>query len=92
MIRHKSGVLFHSNCTNLQGAGAAALMKAILMFQKNVIPPQAGMPTRLNPAFPNLSGLNIEIPDHEMPFKPIADSGRTVLVNSFDASVSNLLP
>ncbi|KAK5988542.1 Non-reducing polyketide synthase curS2 [Cladobotryum mycophilum] len=61
------------------------------MFQKDIIPPQAHMPHALNPKFPPLSELNIEIPSepkifkkHEEPNKP-----RRILLNNFDAAGGN---
>lgn len=66
----------------------ASLLKCIMMFQNDIIPPQAGMPHTLNPKFPPLSEANITIPSTPQAF--VADSGkpRRILLNNFDAAVS----
>ncbi|TDZ35769.1 Non-reducing polyketide synthase ZEA1 [Colletotrichum spinosum] len=73
------------------GAGSAALLKGVLMLQTGVVPPQAGLPCELNPGFPNLDDLGIEIPARQQqPFGPSRAGGtRSLLVNSFDASGGN---
>ncbi|TEA17331.1 Non-reducing polyketide synthase rads2 [Colletotrichum sidae] len=73
------------------GAGSAALLKGVLMLQTGVVPPQAGLPCELNPGFPNLDDLGIEIPARQQqPLGPSRAGGtRSLLVNSFDASGGN---
>ncbi|TLD11092.1 hypothetical protein PgNI_05168 [Pyricularia grisea] len=71
------------------GAGAAAVIKAIMMFEKNIIPPQAGLPAKLNPRFPPLSELNIDIPASVTEFKSAPERPRRILINNFDASGGN---
>ncbi|KAK6206418.1 beta-ketoacyl synthase domain-containing protein [Colletotrichum tabaci] len=71
------------------GAGAAAVIKAIMMFERSIIPPQAGLPNRLNPRFPPLSELNVEIPTAITEFKTIPGRPRRILLNNFDASGGN---
>jgi iterative type I PKS product template protein len=70
-------------------AGMAELLKCIKMFQTNTIPPQAGMPHELNPKFPPLADINIDIPDKARPFNAIAGSPRRILLNNFDAAGGN---
>lgn len=70
-------------------AGMAELLKCIMMFQKDIIPPQAGMPHALNPRFPPLSELNIEIPSEPKAFKKESQKPRRILLNNFDAAGGN---
>ena len=70
-------------------AGMAELLKCIMMFQKNIIPPQAGMPHALNPRFPPLSELNIEIPSEPKVFNKDSHQPRRILLNNFDAAGGN---
>ncbi|KZN88913.1 Conidial yellow pigment biosynthesis polyketide synthase [Penicillium chrysogenum] len=69
-------------------AGLAELIKCIMMFKKNIIPPQAGMPHALNPRFPPLSDYNIEIPAEPKQFKKTGKP-RRILLNNFDAAGGN---
>ncbi|GKT81875.1 LOW QUALITY PROTEIN: beta-ketoacyl synthase domain-containing protein [Colletotrichum tofieldiae] len=71
------------------GAGAAAVIKAIMMFERSIIPPQAGLPGQLNPRFPPLSELNVEIPTKINEFKAASGRPRRILLNNFDASGGN---
>lgn len=75
----------HSEAT----AGMAELLKCIMMFQKDIIPPQAGMPHALNPRFPPLSELNIEIPSKPRAFHKKSPQPRRILLNNFDAAGGN---
>ncbi|KAJ4315567.1 Non-reducing polyketide synthase Dhc5 [Neodidymelliopsis sp. IMI 364377] len=70
-------------------AGMSSLLKSILMFQNNTIPPQAGMPHPLNPSFPPLHDINIEIPSESKDFKRQGDKPRRILLNNFDAAGGN---
>ncbi|KAK3689343.1 hypothetical protein B0T22DRAFT_461331 [Podospora appendiculata] len=70
-------------------AGIAELLKVIMMFKKDILPPQAGMPHALNPKFPPLSDLNIEILSEPKEFKKHANRPRKVLLNNFDAAGGN---
>jgi zearalenone synthase (nonreducing iterative type I polyketide synthase) len=69
-------------------AGMAELLKCISMFQKDTIPPQAGMPHALNPKFPSLSEQNIIIPSESMRFHKKQEP-RRILLNNFDAAGGN---
>lgn len=69
----------------------SSLLKSILMFQKGTIPPQAGMPHTLNPNFPPLHEINIQIPSKPQEFKAVGGKPRRILLNNFDAAVSCLL-
>lgn len=70
-------------------AGMAELLKCIMMFQKDIIPPQASMPHALNPRFPPLSELNIEIPSEPKAFNRKSQQPRRILLNNFDAAGGN---
>lgn len=73
-------------------AGMAELLKCIVMFQKDIIPPQAGMPHAINPRFPPLKDINIEIPSEPKAFKRSSESQhkvRRILLNNFDAAGGN---
>ncbi|KAK2786783.1 polyketide synthase pks13 [Onygenales sp. PD_12] len=70
-------------------AGMSSLLKSILMFQKNTIPPQAGMPHTLNPNFPPLHEINIKIPSEPLEFKGAGGKPRRILLNNFDAAGGN---
>jgi hypothetical protein len=70
----------------------SSLLKSIMMFQKDTIPPQAGMPHSLNPNFPKLDEINILIPSEPMEFKSLTTKPRRILLNNFDAAVSRPLP
>ncbi|KAL2401278.1 Non-reducing polyketide synthase curS2 [Exophiala dermatitidis] len=70
-------------------AGMAELLKSIMMFKHDTIPPQAGMPHALNPKFPPLKDLNIDIPSEPREFKKHKDKPRRILLNNFDAAGGN---
>lgn len=55
--------------------------------QKGIMPPQVGMPHALNPRYPSLSELNIEIPAIPKDFGSVDQRPRRVLLNNFDAAV-----
>lgn len=70
-------------------AGMAELLKCLMMFRKDVIPPQAGMPHAINPKFPPLSDINIEILSEPKAFKRLQNKPRRILLNNFDAAGGN---
>ncbi|KAJ4382620.1 hypothetical protein N0V86_001842 [Didymella sp. IMI 355093] len=70
-------------------AGMAELLKCIKMLQTTTIPPQAGMPHELNPKFPSLADMNIDIPSKARPFDTAAGLPRRILINNFDAAGGN---
>ena len=70
-------------------AGMAELLKCIMMFKKDIMPPQAGMPHALNPKFPPLSELNIDIPSEPKVFNKEPGKPRRILLNNFDAAGGN---
>lgn len=64
------------------------MIKAILMFQKDIMPPQVGMPHALNKHFPPLHDKKIRILSKATPFRCARGKPRRVLINNFDAAVS----
>lgn len=66
----------------------SSLLKCILIIQKDVLPPQVGMPHALNPKFPSLSDINVVIPSQSREFKARPETPRRILLNNFDAAVS----
>ncbi|KAL8811792.1 MAG: hypothetical protein Q9200_001524 [Gallowayella weberi] len=56
---------------------------------KNIMPPQVGMPQALNPRYPSLSELNIDIPSQPKDLKSVDQRPRRVLLNNFDAAGGN---
>ena len=70
----------------------SSVLKSILMLQKGIIPPQAGMPHSMNP---NVSKFlqddsSIVIPTEAVEFRGVADKPKRILVNNFDAAASSL--
>jgi hypothetical protein len=57
-----------------------------MMFREKVIPPHAGIKTRINPKMPPLEELNIKIARRVEPFLSLTEP-RRVLISSFGASV-----
>lgn len=70
-------------------AGIMALIKVLLMFQKNTVPRHVGIRTVLNPNFPNLSERNVKIPYEETVWPRQADRKRYAIVNNFSAAGGN---
>jgi hypothetical protein len=69
----------------------ASVLKSILMLQKEIIPPQAGMPHGMNPNVQKyLQGdSGIVIPTKPTEFRSVADKPKRILVNNFDAAASS---
>ncbi|KAJ5114039.1 hypothetical protein N7456_002573 [Penicillium angulare] len=70
-------------------AGITALIKALLIFQRNAIPKHVGIKTTLNSKFPDLGPLNIHIPTETVPWPYCPDRKRYVMVNNFSAAGGN---
>lgn len=67
----------------------SSLLKGILMIQKGLLPPQAGMPHSMNPSLLEfLEDSSLVIPTKLTEFKGVADDPMRILVNNFDAAVS----
>ncbi|KAL3445283.1 hypothetical protein BJX65DRAFT_297025 [Aspergillus insuetus] len=67
-------------------AGVTSVIKGLLMFQNNGIPPHIGIRDGLNPLFPDLDGQNIVIASRNEPF---ATHCRLILINNFGAAGGN---
>ena len=71
-------------------SGVCALIKVLLMLQKNAIPPHAGVKTVLNKNFPkDLGERNINIAFKKTAFPRPAGGKRTVFLNNFSAAGGN---
>ncbi|KAG5929991.1 Type I Iterative PKS, partial [Claviceps sorghi] len=70
-------------------AGVVSLIKAVLMLQRNVIPPQPGQPLTLNPNLVPLLGSEIQLANGQ-PWHRNGDTPRYILVNNFDAAGGNV--
>lgn len=70
-------------------AGITALIKVLLMFQNNAIPPHAGIKTAINPKFPDLEKLCVRIPYQKVPWERAAGKRRLAIVNNFSAAGGN---
>ena len=73
------------------GAGVTAVIKALLMLQKNSIPAHVGIKNSLNPLFPKfIDGRNVQIPYQKVEW-PRQPSGRRriAMVNNFSAAGGN---
>nr|POE56476.1 atrochrysone carboxylic acid synthase [Quercus suber] len=72
-------------------AGTTALIKVLLMMQKNQIPPHIGIKTEINPRFPNDSHKrNLHIPFQNTPWTQRTKK-RIVAVNNFGAAGGNTM-
>lgn len=73
-------------------AGVSSLIKAILIMQKGIIPPQPAWPFRINHNFANLDAVHIKIADGTSPLRPSRDGNglAKIIVNSFDAAGGNV--
>ncbi|KAK3903957.1 conidial yellow pigment biosynthesis polyketide synthase [Staphylotrichum tortipilum] len=73
-------------------SGVTALVKVLLMFQKNLIPPHVGIKAGsvMNLSFPkDLSERNVNIPFHQCQFKRKDGKPRRVFINNFSAAGGN---
>jgi iterative type I PKS product template protein len=71
-------------------SGACALVKVLMMFQKNMIPPHCGIKTKINQTFPaDLKERQLNMAFKPTPFVRPADSTRYVFINNFSAAGGN---
>jgi len=71
-------------------SGVTALIKVLLMFRKNQIPPHVGIKTEINRSFPkDLLERNVNIALHMTPFERRDGKPRRVFVNNFSAAGGN---
>jgi monodictyphenone polyketide synthase len=71
-------------------AGVTALLKVLLMFQQEMIPPHVGITTSLNPKLPqHLDKRNLHIPFKAIPWARTSERKRIAIVNNFSAAGGN---
>ncbi|KAL8792417.1 MAG: hypothetical protein Q9195_005031 [Heterodermia aff. obscurata] len=71
-------------------AGVTALIKVLLMLQKNAIPPHVGIKNSLNPKFPkDLDKRNVRIPYEKTEWLSTPGKKRTAAINNFSAAGGN---
>ncbi|KAL4780401.1 hypothetical protein BJX76DRAFT_351026 [Aspergillus varians] len=71
-------------------AGATALLKVLLMFQKEAIPRHVGIKTEINPGFPkDLERRNVHIPFEQQPWLRSPQRKRIAVINNFSAAGGN---
>jgi monodictyphenone polyketide synthase len=71
-------------------AGVTALLKVLLMLQKNAIPPHVGIKNSLNPKFPkDMEKRNLRIPYELTKWPHVPGKKRIAVVNNFSAAGGN---
>jgi acyl transferase domain-containing protein len=71
-------------------SGPTALVKLLLMFQKEAIPAHVGIKNSINPGFPkDLAKRNLHIPYEKMPWPRVPGKKRIAVVNNFSAAGGN---
>ncbi|KAK6206284.1 Conidial yellow pigment biosynthesis polyketide synthase [Colletotrichum tabaci] len=71
-------------------AGATALLKVLLMFGREMIPPHVGIKAALNPKLPaHMDERNLRIPLEATSWPRMPDRKRLAMVNSFSAAGGN---
>ncbi|KAK7739171.1 Type I Iterative PKS [Cytospora paraplurivora] len=71
-------------------SGVTALIKVLMMLQKNTIPPHVGIKGEINKGFPkDLSERNVNVAFHTTPFKRRDGKARRVFINNFSAAGGN---
>ena len=71
-------------------SGVTAMIKCLLMMQKNLIPPHCGIKKTINQSFPSdLNARNVHIAFKSTPLKTPDNSPRKIFVNNFSAAGGN---
>ncbi|CZT53270.1 probable polyketide synthase [Rhynchosporium secalis] len=71
-------------------SGVTALIKVLLMLQKNAIPPHVGIKNTINKGFPSdLAERNVHIAFHKTPLRKRTNAPRRIFVNNFSAAGGN---
>ncbi|KAM3429287.1 hypothetical protein NHJ13734_008227 [Beauveria thailandica] len=71
-------------------SGVTALIKVLLMFQKNRIPPHCGIKSKINHGFPtDLHERNVHIATRETDWQASSNKARRAFVNNFSAAGGN---
>lgn len=93
-LRRQTPLLMASLKSNIghgeAAAGIASLIKVLLMYQKNMIPPHVGIKTEINPVVAkNLERGNASLALETTPWPRVGDKKRFSIVNSFGAHGGN---
>ncbi|KAF2024556.1 polyketide synthase [Setomelanomma holmii] len=73
-------------------AGTTALIKVLLMLQKNAIPPHIGIKTEINPRFPkDFEQRNVHIAYSNTEWPRVPNKKRIAVVNNFGAAGGNTM-
>jgi monodictyphenone polyketide synthase len=73
-------------------AGTTALIKVLMMLQKNAIPQHIGIKTGINPRFPkDFDKRNLHIPFEQTTWPQIKGKKRIAMVNNFGAAGGNTM-
>lgn len=93
-MRRQAPLLMGSVKSNIghgeAAAGITSLLKVLLMYQKNMIPPHVGIKTEINPVVAkNLERCNAELALEMTPWPYVPGKKRFALVNSFGAHGGN---
>ncbi|KAH6713487.1 BcPKS12, polyketide synthase [Leptodontidium sp. MPI-SDFR-AT-0119] len=71
-------------------SGVTALIKVLMMLQKNAIPPHVGIKNTINKGFPSdLAERNVHIAFHKTPLRKRTNAPRRIFVNNFSAAGGN---
>ncbi|CAI6332007.1 unnamed protein product [Periconia digitata] len=70
-------------------AGVTAVVKVLLMLQKNAIPPHVGIKNEINPRFHDIGKLNVRIPYEKTAWPREEGKKRLAVVNNFSAAGGN---
>ncbi len=71
-------------------SGVTPIVKAVMMFQKNCIPPHIGIKCSIDPTLPPLASMNIKIRFEKKRLGIITnEKRRAILVNNFNAAGGN---
>lgn len=71
-------------------AGISSLLKALLVYQKNMIPAHIGVKTEINPAIPkDIKRRNVQLAETNTPWPRPQGKKRFAMVNSFGAHGGN---
>jgi monodictyphenone polyketide synthase len=71
-------------------AGVTALLKVLMMYQKEAIPAHVGIKTSINPGFPkDLDKRGLRIPFEKTPWPRVEGKKRYAVVNNFSAAGGN---
>ncbi|KAJ5054544.1 uncharacterized protein L3040_000815 [Drepanopeziza brunnea f. sp. 'multigermtubi'] len=71
-------------------SGVTALIKVLMMLQKNAIPPHVGIKNTINKGFPSdLAERNVHIAFHKTPLRKRTNAPRRIFINNFSAAGGN---